>query len=150
MILMVLIHIMMYIWFGTVNDTYFEQQEQIMEQEVPEITLSEFRSKNHTYCDTFNNEIIDIYGMGDTCSVDPIWLYLDDDLKANGFELVHSGRGNWQSGYRLVNLTFKKDDCECLISKKHWYPDSVKSNEVVVTEQISCNHKGAGNFYLGD
>lgn len=134
---------------GTPFNSSSETTELNTEQKVPEITLQEFRVKNHNYCDTFNYEITGFYSKSDSSNSSAIWFYLDDDLKSQGFETVYSGRGNWMSGCCFVELTLTKADCECKIYKKQWSAEHTADSIECTTEQIICNQDGPVNFYLG-
>jgi hypothetical protein len=73
---------------------------------------------------------------------------LDNDLKNQGFEVTKSGRGNWQCGWRFVELRLEKEDCQCTVMKKYWDFEVVQDSSKTITEQIICNQKMAVNFKL--
>ena len=104
-----------------------------------------FNELNLSYCDSFNIEIIRLYEPAELHSD---FLKLDDDVKRKGFEQVYGGRGNWQNGYRFVEIQLQKDDCKCHIFKKFWDFEVVQDSSLITTEQIICNQEVKVNFSL--
>jgi hypothetical protein len=64
-------------------------------------------------------------------------LVLVEKLKKRGFKQVNFERGNFPPlGARIVNITLKKDDCECEVSKIYYFTTS--DNVFITKEKIRC------------
>jgi len=64
-------------------------------------------------------------------------LQLVEKLKAKGFKVTNSGRGNHTLGPRIVVINMKKDNCECEIAKIYY--STANDSLYHMTEKISCN-----------
>ncbi len=64
-------------------------------------------------------------------------LLLVEKLKAKGFKVTNSGRGNHPLGPRIVVINKKKDNCECEIAKTYY--STANDSLYLMTEKISCN-----------
>jgi hypothetical protein len=146
--LLVSMSIMCVSFNGTDKHNDFDLNSQVLSKNVEELTLKEFKNLNLSYCDTFNFEILDIYGEKDTTSHSPIYLFLDNDLKAQGFKVTNVSRGNFQYGWRFIQMDLIKDECECVVIKKYWDYEIVQDSSKMITEQIICNQEVRTNFKL--
>jgi hypothetical protein len=64
-------------------------------------------------------------------------LILAEKLKARGFKVVSTGRGNLPPlGPRIVLYTMSDDACECEVSKKYY--STIEKSTYTVIEGISC------------
>ncbi len=62
---------------------------------------------------------------------------LAEKLKLKGFKVVNWGRGNFPPlGPRIINLTLKKSDCECEVSKMYY--STTDDTLYSVREKIKC------------
>lgn len=61
-------------------------------------------------------------------------LQLVQTLKKSGFEIKDWGRGNFQSGPRIVSFTMQKDSCKIRVDKLYYSTDTVGTFRV--TERI--------------
>lgn len=91
-----------------------------------------------------DNQSVELDGLYDT-TIDHIpedkdeKLVLAEKLKARGFIVTDSGRGNFPPiGARIVNLTLKKDLCECEVSKIYYL--TTFESTYVMKEKISCRN----------
>ncbi len=90
-------------------------------------------------CDSLSFEVMDLYP--DTDSIPEVdWLALDDSLKSRGFEVVNTGRSNWEKGPRMIGVEMQSNTCGCRIDKLY-YNDSSKTHKYKVTERIACLNK---------
>ena len=64
-------------------------------------------------------------------------LILVEKLKKRGFKEINWGRGNYPPlGARIINITLKKDDCECEVSKIYYF--TTFEDIFIMKEKISC------------
>ncbi|WP_291083376.1 hypothetical protein [Flavobacterium sp. BFFFF1] len=58
-------------------------------------------------------------------------------LKKKGFKITNWGRGNWPPlGARIIQITLKKDDCECTVNKMYYA--TMDDSLYEMRERIKC------------
>ena len=103
------------------------------------VSKTEITALLENLCDSLSFEVIDFYEDIDSIP-ETDWLSLDDSLRARGFEVVSSGRGNWEKGPRVVGVEMQSNSCGCRIDKLY-YTDSSQTHKYKVTERIACLDK---------
>lgn len=64
-------------------------------------------------------------------------LKLAQRLKLKGFKVINWGRGNNPPvGPRIINITLRKEDCQCEVTKIYY--STVSEFEYQMTEKITC------------
>lgn len=62
---------------------------------------------------------------------------LSEKLKAKGFKITNWGRGNFPPhGPRIINIIFKRDSCECEVSKMYY--STTVDTLYEVKESVRC------------
>lgn len=64
-------------------------------------------------------------------------LILAESLKKRGFKVINWGRGNHPRGPRFVNLTLKKENCICEVTK--FYYSTYSDTLYEMAERIACS-----------
>jgi hypothetical protein len=88
-------------------------------------------------CSTEDLEFMDLYSTMDSISSGKYEsVIIVDSLKAKGFDIVKTGRGNWAKGPRIISITMSNKKCECVVDKLYY--STYQEGKYKVTERIKC------------
>lgn len=104
--------------------------------------LQDLNTLHLNFCDTFSIEINGLYPiLQELPRSDTDHSIVKSLLFKDGFELIEGGWGNWPKGPRIIISTYKKGDCNCVVSKMYYDNAKMKDGyyDLRVSEKITCN-----------